>query len=86
MSTVIQASTEIGLEDAGGARKQTKDSAANELDRELVARLADQARTEAVELVENGLLGWLMSGRSKGLSGCSSDTEHPFQLERPFSG
>jgi putative transposase len=55
MVTVIQASTEIDLEDADVARKQTKDS-----DHELVARLVDQARAEGVELVgENGLLGRL---------------------------
>ncbi|GAA3222448.1 IS256 family transposase [Nonomuraea helvata] len=60
MSTVIQASTEIDLEDAGVARKQPKDIKAKESDRELVARLVDQARAEGVELVgENGLLGRL---------------------------
>ncbi|MEU6786670.1 hypothetical protein ABZ912_46390 [Nonomuraea angiospora] len=35
MSTVIQASTEIDLEDAGVARKQPRDSKAKEPDREL---------------------------------------------------
>jgi putative transposase len=56
MSTVIQASTEIDLEDAAVARKKPDDST----DRELVARLVDQARAEGVELVgENGLLGRL---------------------------
>jgi hypothetical protein len=60
MSTVIQASTEIDLEDAGVARGQPKDIKAKESDRELVARLVDQARAEGVELVgENGLLGRL---------------------------
>jgi hypothetical protein len=60
MSTVIQASTEIDLEDAGVARKQPKETKAKESDRELVARLVDQARAEGVELVgENGLLGRL---------------------------
>ncbi|MEV1179594.1 IS256 family transposase, partial [Nonomuraea sp. NPDC049784] len=60
MSTVIQASTEIDLEDAAVARKQPKDAKTKESDRELVARLVDQARTEGVELVgENGLLGRL---------------------------
>ncbi|MFF0865346.1 transposase, partial [Nonomuraea sp. NPDC003560] len=56
MSTVIQASTEIDLEDAAVARKKPD----NSTDRELVARLVDQARAEGVELVgENGLLGRL---------------------------
>lgn len=56
MSTVIQASTEIDLEDAAVARKKPEDST----DRELMARLVDQARAEGVELVgENGLLGRL---------------------------
>jgi putative transposase len=56
MSTVIQASTEIDLEDAAVARKKPDDS----MDRELVARLVDQARAEGMELVgENGLLGRL---------------------------
>jgi putative transposase len=56
MSTVIQASTEIDLEDAAVARKKPE----NSTDRELVARLVDQARAEGVELVgENGLLGRL---------------------------
>ncbi|MFB9629793.1 IS256 family transposase [Nonomuraea helvata] len=42
------------------ARKQPKDIKAKESDRELVARLVDQARAEGVELVgENGLLGRL---------------------------
>ncbi|MEV1179591.1 IS256 family transposase, partial [Nonomuraea sp. NPDC049784] len=60
MSTVIQASTEIDLEDASVARKQPKESNAKDSDRELVARLVDQARAEGVELVgENGLLGRL---------------------------
>ncbi|MDX3106007.1 hypothetical protein PW035_34675 [Nonomuraea angiospora] len=60
MSTVIQASTEIDLEDASVARKQSKESNAKDSDRELVARLVDQARAEGVELVgENGLLGRL---------------------------
>ncbi|GGS76976.1 IS256 family transposase [Nonomuraea spiralis] len=60
MSTVIQASTEIDLEDGAVARKQPKDVKAKESDRELVARLVDQARAEGVELVgENGLLGRL---------------------------
>ncbi|SEK22050.1 Transposase, Mutator family [Nonomuraea pusilla] len=55
MSTVIQASTEIDLEDAAVARTEPKDS-----DRELVARLVEQARADGVELVgENGLLGRL---------------------------
>ncbi|MEU0521460.1 IS256 family transposase [Streptosporangium sp. NPDC006007] len=56
MSTVIQASTEIDLEDAAVARKKPDNSA----DRELVARLVDRARAEGVEPVgENGLLGRL---------------------------
>ncbi|MFI0421710.1 IS256 family transposase [Spongiactinospora sp. 9N601] len=56
MSTVIQASTEIDLEDAAVARKKPE----NSTDRELVATLVDQARAEGVELVgENGLLGRL---------------------------
>jgi transposase-like protein len=56
MSTVIQASTEIDLEDAAVARKKPE----NSTDRELVARLVDQAWAEGVELVgENGLLGRL---------------------------
>ncbi|MFI6739129.1 IS256 family transposase [Nonomuraea sp. NPDC050451] len=56
MSTVIQASTEIDLEGAAVARKKPEDST----DRELVARLVDQARVEGVELAgENGLLGQL---------------------------
>jgi putative transposase len=60
MSTVIQASTEIDLEDDGVARKQPKDTKTKESDRELVARLVDQARAEGVELVgEHGLLGRL---------------------------
>ncbi|MFI7416826.1 tyrosine-type recombinase/integrase [Nonomuraea sp. NPDC049684] len=51
MSTVIQASTEIDLEDATVARKKPEEST----DRELVARLVDQARAEGMELVgENG--------------------------------
>ncbi|MFG1685208.1 hypothetical protein ACGFNP_33955 [Nonomuraea sp. NPDC049269] len=55
MSTVIQASTEIDLEDTAVARKEPKDS-----DRELVGRLVEQARAEGMELVgENGLLGRL---------------------------
>ncbi|MER6003996.1 hypothetical protein ABT120_35895 [Nonomuraea angiospora] len=55
MSTVIQTSTEIDLEDAGVARKQPKDTKTKDSDRELVARLVDQARAEGVELVgENG--------------------------------
>ena len=55
MSTVIQASTEIDLEDAAVTRKEHEAS-----DRELVARLVDQARAEGLELVgENGLLGRL---------------------------
>ncbi|MFI7706563.1 transposase, partial [Nonomuraea sp. NPDC049480] len=55
MSTVIQASTEIDLEDAAVARKEPKDA-----DRELVGRLVEQARAEGMELVgENGLLGRL---------------------------
>ncbi|MGW0203135.1 IS256 family transposase [Nonomuraea sp. NPDC003201] len=42
------------------ARKQPKESKARDSDRELVARLVDQARAEGVELVgENGLLGRL---------------------------
>ncbi|WP_373318151.1 IS256 family transposase [Planotetraspora kaengkrachanensis] len=50
----MQASTEIDLEDAAVARK---DEAS---DRELVAKLVDQARSEGLELVgENGLLGRL---------------------------
>ncbi|WP_369332901.1 IS256 family transposase, partial [Nonomuraea candida] len=49
----------MDLEDAGVAR-EPKNSTAKESDRELVARLVDQARTEGVELVgENGLLGRL---------------------------
>ncbi|SPL97734.1 Mobile element protein [[Actinomadura] parvosata subsp. kistnae] len=57
---MIQASTEIDLEDAGVARKQSKESKAKDSDRELVAQLVDQARAEGVELVgENGLLGRL---------------------------
>jgi putative transposase len=60
MSTVIQASTEIDLEDAGVARKQPKETKTKDSDRELVARLVDQARAEGMELVgENGLLGRL---------------------------
>ncbi|MET7339668.1 IS256 family transposase [Nonomuraea sp. NPDC005650] len=60
MSTVIQASTEIDLEDAPVARKEPKDQQPKESDRELVARLVDQARADGVELVgENGLLGRL---------------------------
>ncbi len=56
MSTVIQASTEIDLEDAEVARKKPESST----DRELVARLVDQARADGVELAgENGLLGRL---------------------------
>jgi transposase-like protein len=56
MSTVIQASTEIDLEDAAVTRKKPDSS----MDRELVARLVDQARAGGVELVgENGLLGRL---------------------------
>lgn len=56
MSTVIQASTEIDLEDATVARKQPDEPT----DRELVAKLVDQARAEGMELVgENGLLGRL---------------------------
>ncbi|SDM33301.1 Transposase, Mutator family, partial [Nonomuraea maritima] len=55
MVTVVQASTEIDLEDAEVARKQTKDT-----DRELVNELVEQARAEGIELVgENGLLGRL---------------------------
>jgi transposase-like protein len=55
MSTVIQASTEMDLEDAAVAGKEPKAS-----DRELVGRLVDQARAEGLELVgENGLLGRL---------------------------
>jgi putative transposase len=55
MSTVIQASTEIDLEDAAVAGKGPKDA-----DRELVGRLVEQARAEGLELVgENGLLGRL---------------------------
>ncbi|WP_043626828.1 hypothetical protein [Nonomuraea candida] len=47
MSTVIQASTEIHLEDAAVARKKPEEST----DRELVARLVDQARAEHAESV-----------------------------------
>ncbi|SDJ56286.1 Transposase, Mutator family [Nonomuraea maritima] len=55
MVTVVQASTEIDLEDAEVTRKQTKDT-----DRELVNELVEQARAEGIELVgENGLLGRL---------------------------
>ncbi|GAA3468223.1 hypothetical protein [Nonomuraea roseola] len=43
MSTVIQASSEIDLEDAAVARKEPETSAT---DRELVGRLVDQARAE----------------------------------------
>jgi hypothetical protein len=50
MSTAIQASTEIDLEDAAVARKQPKDAKTKESDRELAARLVNQARTEGVEL------------------------------------
>ncbi len=54
-STVIQASEALDLEDAAVARKEDEAS-----DRELVARLVDQARAEGLELVgENGLLGRL---------------------------
>ncbi len=54
-STVIQASEALDLEDAAVARKDYEAS-----DRELVARLIDQARAEGLELVgENGLLGRL---------------------------
>ncbi len=49
MSTVIQASTEIDLEDAAVARKEPKDA-----DRELVGRLVEQARAE----------GWSWSART----------------------
>jgi putative transposase len=49
MSTVIQASTEIDPEDAAVARKQPKNAKTKESDRELVAWLVDQARTEGVE-------------------------------------
>nr|SBP01081.1 Mobile element protein [Nonomuraea gerenzanensis] len=53
---MIQASTEIDLEDATVARKKPEEAT----DRELVARLVDQARAEGMELVgENGLLGRL---------------------------
>jgi hypothetical protein len=45
MSTVIQASTEIDLEDAAVARKEPKNS-----DRELVGRLVEQARAETHSL------------------------------------
>src|SRR3954452_19529281 len=55
MSTVIQASTAMDLEDAPVARNKTEPS-----DRDLVAKLVDQARADGVELVgENGLLGRL---------------------------
>ncbi|MEU4510522.1 hypothetical protein AB0G05_13565 [Nonomuraea wenchangensis] len=37
---------EIDLEDAAVARKQAKDAKTKESDRELVARLVDQVRTE----------------------------------------
>lgn len=54
-STVIQASEAMDLEDAAVARKKHEAS-----DRELVARLVDQARAEGLELVgENGLLNRL---------------------------
>src|SRR3954452_22751741 len=55
MSTVIQASTAMDLEDAPVARNKTEPS-----DRDLVAKLVDQARADGLELVgENGLLGRL---------------------------
>ncbi|MFF4620471.1 hypothetical protein ACFY2E_31965 [Nonomuraea jabiensis] len=47
MSTVIQASTEIDLEDAGVARKQPKDTKTKDSDRELVAWLVDQPAPRA---------------------------------------
>ncbi|MBP2708706.1 IS256 family transposase [Microbispora sp. RL4-1S] len=54
-STVIQQSEALDLEDTAVARKEHDAS-----DRELVARLVDQARAEGLELVgENGLLGRL---------------------------
>ncbi|MFI9848697.1 hypothetical protein ACIHFD_67705 [Nonomuraea sp. NPDC051941] len=57
---MIQASTEIDLEDAAVARKQPEDKQPEDSDRELVAKLVDQARAEGMELVgENGLLGRL---------------------------
>jgi transposase-like protein len=57
MSTVIQASSEIDLEDAAVARTEPETPPS---DRELVGRLVDQARAEGLELVgENGLLGRL---------------------------
>jgi putative transposase len=56
MSTVIQASTQIDLEDAAVAQSKPD----NPTDRDLVARLVGQARAEGMELVgENGLLGRL---------------------------
>jgi putative transposase len=65
MSTVIQASTEIDLEDAAVARKESKNS-----DRELVGRLVDQARAEGLELVgENGLLPADQAGAGVGPGG-----------------
>jgi putative transposase len=55
MSTVIQASAAMDLEDTAVARKEPDAS-----DRELVAKLVGQARAEGLELVgENGLLGRL---------------------------
>ncbi|WP_364675093.1 IS256 family transposase [Nonomuraea fuscirosea] len=55
MVTVVQASTEIGLEDTEVARKQPKD-----IHQELVSELVQQARAEGMDLVgENGLLGRL---------------------------
>ncbi|GII34367.1 IS256 family transposase [Planotetraspora mira] len=54
-STLIQASEAMDLEDAAVTRKEHEAS-----DRELVAKLVDQARAEGLELVgENGLLGRL---------------------------
>ncbi|GAA4595188.1 IS256 family transposase [Planotetraspora phitsanulokensis] len=54
-STLSQASEAMDLEDAAVTRKEHEAS-----DRELVAKLVDQARAEGLELVgENGLLGRL---------------------------
>lgn len=56
MSTVIQASADTDLEEIAVARRDNHETS----DRELVAKLVDQARADGVELVgENGLLGRL---------------------------
>src|SRR3954447_826978 len=56
MSTVIQASVDMDLEETAVARRDNREAS----DQELVARLVGQARAEGLELVgENGLLGRL---------------------------